>query len=116
MSMNPGGIIATGIDLAHELGHFFGLANCLNGNTHVHAEDDPDDSHKKKDIWSIRCLMYGGYPKQDRPSDLWAHNVGYGDGQYGCMLTIRDNPKDATDNEIQNARTRSSEATFYRKP
>ncbi|MBN1578801.1 MAG: peptidoglycan-binding protein [Chitinispirillaceae bacterium] len=116
MMMNPKGITATGIDLAHELGHFFGLANCLNGNSSVHAEDDPDDSHKKKDIWSIRRLMYGGYPKPDRPSDRWAHDVGYGDGRYGCMLTIRNNPKDNNDNEIQNARTRSAEATFYRKP
>ena len=115
LCQNPSGNIATGIDLAHEFGHFVGLANCFPPNSYVHAEDDPDDSHQKHDIWSIRRLMYGGYPKQDR-SDSWAHDVGYGDGQYGCLVSVRNNPKDKTDDECRGARKWAVSKKFYKKP
>ncbi|MCX6827051.1 MAG: peptidoglycan-binding protein, partial [candidate division Zixibacteria bacterium] len=74
---NPKGNISTGIDLAHELGHYLGLADCFSPAKYIHAEDEPDSNHKKNDIWSIRKLMYGGWPVTDRPADGWAHNVGY---------------------------------------
>ncbi|MCG7851852.1 MAG: peptidoglycan-binding protein [Methanosarcinaceae archaeon] len=105
----------TGIDLAHELGHFIGLANCLPPNSCVHAEDDPDKDHKKKDIWSIRRLMYGGWPTVDRPGQPWANDVGYGHGQYGCMVSVRDLPQEKPDNELKNGRKHMKSAKLYKK-
>ncbi len=104
----------TGIDLAHELGHFIGLADCVTANKCVHAEDDPDDNHKKKDIWSLRRLMYGGWPASDR-TEGFAHNVGYGHGQYGCVVSVRNLPQDKPDNELQNGRKHMLSNKFYKK-
>jgi hypothetical protein len=106
LSMNPSGINASGNDLAHELGHSLSLSN-LNSpsNKPAHADDDPDDQHKKEDIWTLRKLMYS-YNSYDptRSSDRWAQDVGYGKNLRGSMVTIRHLNNDLTDDECSKAR------------
>ena len=106
-------IVAKAITLAHELGHFMGLSDFFNKPIRFHAEDDPNKSNKKKDIWSIRKIMYGEWPKSARPSDSWAHDIGYGDGQPGCMISLR-NLADKTDDECRLARKHASSSSFYK--
>ena len=114
LSMGNGGQVGAGIDLAHELGHFMGLA-VLTGAIKPHVEDDPDANHKKKDIWSIRRLMFGNWPADAdvRAGDAWAQDVGYGNNQYGAQLSVRNLPQDATDNECLRIRQRIGNNHFY---
>jgi len=114
----------TGDTLAHELGHFLGLANNYGNPKYTHVEDDPDaptdaiqNTHKRRDTWRIRRLMLGTRP--DRlTSHGWAYLVGY-DGHAdsplfnGKMLSLRNLDGDKTDNECLNAYKRSRETKVY---
>jgi hypothetical protein len=111
------GALMTGINIAHELGHFLGLSNLLpatHADRRYHSEDDPDDGHKRKDIWSIRRLMYGDWPSTTRAAAPWARNVGYGADLSGCMITARNLKNDCTDDECKRARKWAQDAHFYR--
>ena len=102
LSLNPSGIIASGNDLAHELGHTLSLTN---PSPPIHADDDPDDKNKKEDIWSLRRLMYSYNSYEgSRAGDNWAQNVGYGKIMRGSMVTIRHLNNNATDDECNKAR------------
>lgn len=90
---------ATGIMIAHELGHFLGLANLVNANKWVHAENDPGANSMKYDIWTLRRLMCGGNIPYSR-KETWATKVGYGLNTRGCLITERDLTQDPTDNEM----------------
>lgn len=103
----------TGIDMAHEFGHFLGLANNFDGKRFSHSEDDPNSQNKKKDLWSARRVMYGEYIWQKRGSDAWVKNLGYGDKICGCVVSVRDLPKGNTDNELYNGRKRTESDKFY---
>ncbi len=114
LKMGAGGRVGAGIDLAHEMGHFMGLS-VLTGAVKPHVEDDPDANHKKKDIWSIRRLMFGNWPADPdvRAGDAWAQDVGYGNNQYGAQLSVRHLPQDATDDECLRIRNRIGNNHFY---
>jgi hypothetical protein len=116
MRESSSGKLMTAINLAHEIGHFLALAQNLKAPKRSHAEDDPNKDNKKKDIWSIRRLMYGLWPSNTRSADAWARNVGYGKDLSGCMISIRNLPKDPADNECYTARKWSKNGNFYRKP
>ncbi len=105
-----------GRTIAHELGHCMGLANNFVNPPHSHVEDDPSAANKKKDIWSLRRLMCGGWPADVRAGDAWAHNNGYGDRNKGSMMSVRNLPADRTDNECYNARSHAASRSFYRNP
>jgi len=107
LSMNLSGKnIAAGNDLAHELGHCLSLAN-INSPTHhpFHADDDPDEEHKKDDMWTLKKLMYSYNTFAARAADAWAQDVGYGTTFRGSMVTIRHLNNDLTDDECNKART-----------
>jgi len=111
-----------GHTLAHELGHILNLA----GRGHdvpedSHSDDDPqfnmDVRRRRHDLWSRRRLMYYmvGLAAADRtgaasgtqsagryPFD--GLEVGYGNGNVGHMLTIKNLVQDPTDNEYTDAR------------
>lgn len=103
------------LDLAHEFGHYLGLANNFGATQYSHAEDDPSAANKKHDIYSMRRLMYGGWPGDDR-AEGWAHNVGYGHNASGGVVSVRNLPQDKTDNECFGARKQSRSAKRYRNP
>jgi hypothetical protein len=112
------GDLMTGINIAHELGHFLGLANNLPvsmADKRSHSDDDPDNAHQKADIWAIRRLMYSNWPADTRTADPWARNVGYGADLSGCMISVRDHANDPTDDECRTARKWAKNAHFYRQ-
>jgi hypothetical protein len=110
--------VEIGRTLAHEMGHFLGLANAFVNPSFTHSEDDPNAANKKRDIWSLRRLMFGGWPTNPdvRAADAWAHNNGYGQGNKGSMVSVRNLPADHTDNECANARRHAVSRRFYRNP
>jgi len=96
--------------MAHEIGHFLSLANCIGTKKYIHADDDPSAKNKKKDLWTVAKLMYYALGHV-RPYDL-----GFGYKRSGIKLTIRDLPSDPTDNEVYNANKWARNAKFYCKP
>lgn len=106
--------VEIGQTIAHELGHFMGLSDYFVTPPLAHSEDDPNDSNKKTDIWSLKRMMYGSWPTGARPADGWAHNPGYGNDNGGGMISIRNLPADRTDNECALARRHTASADFYR--
>ncbi len=75
--------------LAHEIGHFFRLK-------HVYKRDS---DNPRVDTWANRMLMY---PFDDIPRANWTNDVGYGVGQRGCLITLKDltDLKEPTKNHI----------------
>jgi hypothetical protein len=106
--------VEIGQTIAHELGHFMGLSDYFVTPPIAHSEDDPNDSNKKTDIWSLKRMMCGSWPASARPGDGWAHNPGYGNNNGGGMISIRNLPADRTDNECALARRHIASADFYR--
>jgi hypothetical protein len=92
-------------DLAHELGHVLNLVPSSSNNV-AHADDSPDDSHKRDDMWSKRRLMYSYNPYL--PAKIWHTDVGCGANQRGALITIKNLPNDGTDRECGEARLRGS--------
>jgi hypothetical protein len=116
---NDYGELSTGINLAHEFGHFFTLARTTPSTIYIHADDDPSDTVQKDDIWTLRQLMVGRWPADVRPKEPWAHNNGYGKPLCGCLVTIKDLPEVSshTDNACSNARKwAANKAKLYCKP
>ena len=116
---NNYGLLSTGINLAHEFGHFLTLARTTPTKWYIHADDDPDDAHPKDDIWSIRQLLVGRWPENMRPKEHWAHNSGYGHPLCGCLVTIKELPdvSSHTDNACSNARKwAANKSKLYYKP
>ncbi|UCD65223.1 MAG: peptidoglycan-binding protein [Candidatus Zixiibacteriota bacterium] len=96
--------------LAHEIGHFFSWANCLDPKKYIHADDDPDAKHKKTDLWTVSKLMFA-YEFHKRP-----YNPGFGYRRVGGKVTIRNLPSDPTDNEVYTGNKWARNAEFYCKP
>ena len=66
------------ITLAHELGHYFHLE---------HTDDKYSVKGNWRDMWVTRSLLFAGWPVTP---PLWHNEVGYGAGQYGALIPIRD--------------------------
>lgn len=116
---NSFGELSTGINLAHEYGHFFTLARTTPTHFYIHADDDPSDTNPKNDMWSFRQIMVGRWPKDVRPHEPWIHNNGYGAPLCGCLITIKNLPEVSshTDNACRNARQWASDKSkLYYKP
>ena len=83
-------------DTAHELGHFLNLDN--------HADVDATDNTIHQDMWIYRRLMVNGWPPAAPPH---RHDVGYGGGQYGPFLTVKNLPNELWDDEVAVTRRRA---------
>lgn len=88
-----------GNDLAHEIGHFLRLEHTERRNA-----DDP-----RLDTWSRRMLMYPLEPMGRLGN--WKDNVGYGNQNRGCLITMKDLPQLITDGECAIARSTITSAT-----
>lgn len=90
--------VASAYDLAHELGHFLNLDR--------HADEDAGGTSIHQDMTSLRRLMYSGWPPAAPPH---RNNVGYGAGQYGALLTVKNFPNavEFWDDEIARTRRRA---------
>jgi TusA-related sulfurtransferase len=114
----------TGDTLAHEIGHFIGLANNFDNPNRAHTEDDPDAGHPRHDCWTVRRLMLGTAPDVIAAGRPWAWVNGYWDPNSvdasirgkirGNMISLRHLPQDHTDNECTNARSRADKSNPYR--
>lgn len=88
--------IAPPYDTAHELGHFLSLMR--------HADVDDAGTVIHTDMWWIRRLMYSVYPPAAPPH---RNDVGYGAGQYGALIAVKNLPSEPRDNETKDARKRA---------
>jgi hypothetical protein len=94
-------------DLAHEIGHFFRL-------WHVGKKEPP---HEIETSWARRQLMHNFNHMRD--PDVWPstnaagasfqyrplfHDVGYGDDNRGCMVTMKALPHVQSDNQAATVR------------
>jgi hypothetical protein len=102
-----------GRDLAHELGHYLGLALLRANPRLMHTDDDPKPGTKKRDLWTLRKVMFSGFPPGGR-TDSWAKDPGYGSGKVGVFITVRNLPKERTDNECRRSRTAMLSSKFYK--
>jgi hypothetical protein len=87
---------ASAYDFAHELGHFLDLDN--------HADEDNAGTSVRSDMWSIRRLMYSDWPPA---TPAHRNDVGYGGGQYGALISVKELPSEQNDNEVHRARRRA---------
>ena len=89
---------ASAFDLAHELGHFLDLDS--------HADEDAGGNSIHQDMMSLRRLMYSGWPPA---APAHRNNVGYGAGQYGALISVKDFPNavEFWDDEVARSRRRS---------
>ncbi|MEW6411714.1 MAG: peptidoglycan-binding domain-containing protein [Candidatus Zixiibacteriota bacterium] len=110
LSVKHANVLESAHVMAHEIGHFLSLANCIGAKKYIHADDDPDSNHKKKDLWSVAKMMYA-YVNHTRP-----YNLGFGYKKTGKKVTIRNLPSDPTDNEVYNANKWARDPNFYCKP
>lgn len=93
---------STGMMVAHELGHFVGLAHLVDFDKWIHAENDPGADDEKCDIWTLGRLMCGGNTPHRR-RERWAQKAGYGRKMCGCLITERNLPQEPTDGEVAKA-------------
>jgi hypothetical protein len=89
---------ASAYDLAHELGHFLDLDR--------HADENAAGNSIHQDMMSLRRLMYSGWPPA---APAHRNNVGYGGGQYGAMISVKNFPNTVEfwDDEIARSRRRA---------
>ncbi|MBE0617304.1 MAG: hypothetical protein IH608_05185 [Proteobacteria bacterium] len=87
---------ASAYDLAHELGHFLDLDR--------HGDEDNAGNSVRSDMWSIRRLMYSVFPPG---APAHRNDVGYGAGQYGALLSVKELPSEQNDNEVHRSRRRA---------
>lgn len=91
-------------DLAHEVGHFFGLP-------HI---DLRDSNNPRDDTWARRLLMH---PSNTRGSSGdWTNNVGYGTGYRGALVSMKDlyDSNAATNNHISDPEYFTARTTIKR--
>lgn len=89
--------------IAHELGHFLDLDdhyNELPGNVRRH------------DMWARRCLMSVPFQRGDPtlenpPQPAFRHDIGYGPGLRGGLLTLKNFQNDPRDDEVNRTRRRA---------
>jgi len=84
--------------LAHELGHY--LDNL------VHANEDATRTSVRSDIWTHRCIMFITLTYAALVP-AYKNDVGYGAGNRGALLDVKDFPADAPDGQVARARRRS---------
>ena len=95
-----------GQTIAHELGHVLNLVNDPRGVfVHVNTVDDPaipgTGRDVRNDIVSRRRLMWA-YTNLPADADMpYRGDVGYGAGQPGAMLAVKQLDRDRTDWEMQ---------------
>lgn len=109
--------------LAHELGHILNLSGVGHSVPEdAHSDDDPQWNTsvpvRRHDLWTRRRLMYYmvGLNSDDRIGTGGRYafagtDSGYGPGNPGHMITIKNLTQDATDNECADARNR--QATLF---
>ncbi len=110
MMEDPEGVMVSAWILAHELGHMLGLANFFINPTRAHADDDPDEKHKRNDLWTVSRLMYA-LTGHKRP-----YNPGFGYKKPGGKVSIRNLPSDGTDDEMKHANSWARNSKFYCNP
>jgi hypothetical protein len=69
-----------------------------------HADVDDAGTVIHTDMWWIRRLMYSVYPPAAPPH---RNDVGYGAGQYGALIAVKNLPSEPRDNETKDARKRA---------
>jgi hypothetical protein len=107
------GVMHWANDLAHEIGHFFGL-------WHVDKREPP---RELQTYWARRQLMHNFNGM--RASNVWpapmsngrayrnrpmSDDVGYGEGCRGCLVTLKATPHTLADNQAATARATISSA------
>jgi hypothetical protein len=97
---------AGGQTIAHELGHVLNLVNDPRGEfIHVNTVNDPASPgtgrQVRHDIVSRRRLMWAFTNLLADPNMAYRSNVGYGAGQPGALLTVKQLDQDRTDLEMQ---------------
>lgn len=97
---------AGGQTIAHELGHVLNLVNDPRGQfIHVNTVTDPASPgtgrEVRSDIVSRRRLMWAFTNLVADPNMAYRSDVGYGAGQPGAMLTVKQLDQDRTDLEMQ---------------
>ena len=87
--------------IAHEIGHFFTLRHAQNRNF-----DNP-----ALDTYARRMLMYpnvdispAASPPGTLGNGLRVNDVGYGNQECGCLLTLKNHQHHASDGEAMQAR------------
>lgn len=79
-------------DLAHEIGHFFGL-------WHPEQKQAPNE---REDTWSRRMLMHN-FNLMGQLNN-WKDDVGYGNLRRGCLITMKNLTQLTTDGECTTSR------------
>lgn len=97
---------AGGQTIAHELGHVLNLVNDPRGQfVHVNTVNDPASPgtgrEVRSDIVSRRRLMWAFTNLPADPNMPYRSDVGYGAGQPGAMLTVKQLDQDRTDLEMR---------------
>jgi hypothetical protein len=88
---------------AHELGHYLDLNdhyNTLPGGV------------RREDMWCRRCLMstphhWGDPTAETPPQPAFRHDIGYGTGLRGGLMTLKNLPCDPRDDEVARTRRRA---------
>ena len=81
-------------DLAHEIGHFFGLWH--------YYDTGGAGATPRSDTWAYRMLMHNYNTRA--PEGTWRDDIGYGNTRRGHLVTFKDLTQTPTDGECTTAR------------